>query len=417
MKPYTISTLFIISFILLLSGCNKDSKQAGENYKFKAEDASHILTKAEEGMVNDNAQFGFDVVKDIAKTEPSQSFVFSPLSATIALSMLEEGAEGETAREIARALGFEKQERTDINNFCRNMMVIANQSKDAIVSFANAILLNKNKRLTLNDSYLKTAIEYYDAECVSLDFSQESTLNHINNWASGKTNGLIPDLLPNINPGADAYLMDALYFKAAWQEPFSRTENDVLFRKEDGTFSKVQMMFNTNYFLYAESDDLQKLTLPYQGNAYSMDILLPRDGKTVQEIIDLLGTDEWSTLASSSEDREVIASVPSFASSSRIELTDILKSLGINKAFSNGDFSRLSPDDVSFDSAFQRANINVDQAGTEAAAITVIGSDIATPPGLEKPEPVVFQADKPFAYIIKHNNTNTALYIGVYMGD
>lgn len=416
--------LFLLLALAFLSiECQKNNNpviadignMADNPYHFKAEDASVELTKSEVQMVSGSNSFGYDLAKLILSDLKGGSLVFSPLSVTLVLGMLVEGADDETAEEISRALGFGDKGREQINSFCRNMIVIADHSENTTVKFANAIMLNKGR--TMNDGYYKAVTEYYDAKCVSLDFSDETSLDVINKWALEKTNGLIPTILDSINPDAFAYLMDALYFKAAWSTPFKDTESGVKFTKEDGTNSYVEMMYNTDSFYYSQSDAVQVLTLLYDNGAYRLDVLLPQEGKTVMDAINLLGTDDWKTLTSNSQRHDVIVSIPSFSTSSYVDLLSALSSRGIKKAFSNGSFSRLSQDNVNFSFIFQKVKINVDKKGTEAAAITITGDDVATDPSLEAPEPIVFNADKPFVYLITEKTTGAVLFIGTYTGD
>ena len=413
MKKYYPFASVIIGALLLAAGCQKAAEQEADNpYHFKSEEASTVLTKAEGEMVVGSNSFGFNVAKQMVTMPEYQSgsFVFSPLSATVLLGMLEEGAEGETAESISQVLGFGSNGREQINQFCRNMIVIADNSQDATVNMANAIMLNQGN--ALKDNYLKSSTEYYDAKCAVLDFSQSSSLDYINNWAAEKTHGLIPKLFDVLDPVAVAYLMNALYFKSAWEEPFIKTEPYMDFHKEDGSTSMVEMMSQTSYFSYSESDALQKLTLPYKNGAYRMDILLPREGYTIAETMGILGTDEWKALASSTQKARVEVSIPSFSTAAHIELLPILQSLGL-KSFSG--FSRIA-DDVHFNGIFQKAKIIVDKKGTEAAAITTTSREIAPIPGEEEPDPVIFRADKPFIYLITEKTTGAILFIGTYMG-
>ena len=410
-----ISTIIIPVglWCLLITGCRKTENQAEENpYHFKAEEASTVLTKAEGEMVVGCNTFGYNLVKELVQTTDyrNHSFVFSPLSAAILLGMLEEGAVGETAEGISQVLGFGAQGKDQINNFCRNMIVIADNSKDATVNLANAIMLNQG--YTLKDSYLKTSTEYYDAKCAVLDFSQESSLEYINNWAAEKTHGLIPKLFDVLSPGAAAYLMNALYFKAAWNEPFAKTQPFMDFHKEDGSTCMVELMYQTEYFPYAESDAVQKLSLPYNNGAYRMDVLLPCEGYSIAETMELLGTDEWRALASGGKKTRVEVTFPSFTVDTHIELLPLLNALGV-KSFS--DFSGIG-DGVRFDGIFQKAKIIVDKKGTEAAAVSTTDMPTDIPPGAVEPDPVVFKADRPFIYLISEKTTGAILFIGTYMG-
>lgn len=404
--------------LVFLAACNKKAPESdqqtiegSEQYAFKPEDASTTLTKAEEGLVVASNGFGFSIASKIE----DKSFVFSPLSATILLGMLEEGAEGETAAEISRVLGFGDAGRQQINSFCRNMMVIADKGEDAVVKMANALMLNKNA--ALKDSYLRVSKEYYDAEAVNLDFSSSKSLDYINGWAREKTNGLIPNLLDRINGGAFAYVMNALYFKAAWHKMFYGSTPDCDFTTVDGKVEKVSMLRQREDFNYVETAEARAVNMLYKGGSYQMTVILPAEGKTTTELLGLLGDGLFDRIRQSWKGTDVRLSIPEFEVSSEIGLKDILKAMGMKKAFDGADFSRMTDADIYVEDIFQKAKINVDEKGTEAAAVSVAELPVSSPGTPEViPDPVIFTADRPFVYIVSERSTGAILFVGVFGG-
>lgn len=404
----------MILIALTLSACGrkdqfKDINDEGTKYSFNASAASTTLTKAEEAMVVASNDFGFRIASGIG----DKSFIFSPLSASILLGMLGEGAEGETAAEISRVLGFGDAGRQQVNEFSRNMMVIADKSSEAVVRIANAIILNKG--YTLKESYVKAVREYYDAKAVTLDFANPSTLRYINSWASEKTNGLIPELLKEVDPGAFSYLMDALYFKGSWVEEFDEEREEKDFFKEDGSKSKVKMMCaRMGHYQYCKTPEAQAVGIDYKGGNYRMSIILPSDGNKVSDVLSALGEGLWEEIVSSFSFTPALIFMPSFETASEVPLKSILQSMGVSHAFSNADFSRMTDYSVAVDDIFQKAKIKVDKYGTEAAAVTVAVMKETAMPMPE--DPVVFKADHPFIYLITERTTGSILFLGVFAG-
>ena len=406
----------LFSFLVLifaLASCGRervpDSIIENNSYSFKAGEASTTLTKAQEAMVVASNDFGFKVASRIKE----KSFIFSPLSASILLGMLGEGAEGETAAQISRVLGFGDAGRQQVNEFSRNMMVIADNSSEAVVRIANAIVLNKG--YTLKDSFIKAVREYYDAKAVTMDFANPATLRYINGWASEKTNGLIPELLKEVDPGAFSYLMDALYFKGAWTDEFQQWKQDADFFKEDGSTSKVNMLNSLiREYPYCKTTVAQAVALDYKGGNYRMTLVLPSEGNNVSDVLSALGEGLWKDISSALSGAPAILYMPSFETASDVPLKDILKSMGMTAAFGAADFSRMTDFSVAVDDIFQKAKIKVDRYGTEAAAVTVAVVKETAFPIMDEPLKIV--ADHPFIYLITERTTGALLFVGVFAG-
>jgi serpin B len=327
--------------------------------------------------------------------------------------MLGEGAEGETAAQISRVLGFGDAGRQQVNEFSRNMMVIADNSSEAVVRIANAIVLNKG--YTLKDSFIKAVREYYDAKAVTMDFADPATLRYINGWASEKTNGLIPELLKEVDPGAFSYLMDALYFKGAWTDEFQQWKQDADFFKEDGSTSKVNMINSLiKEYPYCKTPVAQAVALDYKGGNYRMTLVLPSEGNKVSDVLSALGEGLWKDISSALSGTPAIVYMPSFETASDVPLKDILKSMGMTAAFGAADFSRMTDSGVAVDDIFQKAKIKVDRYGTEAAAVTVAVVKETAFPIMDEPLKIV--ADHPFIYLITERTTGALLFVGVFAG-
>ena len=372
------------------------------------------LTRAEQTLVNSNNDFAFNLFRQVTS---QKSEIVSPISITYALGMLNNGAAGETQAEINKVLGFGETGADGINAFCRKMLTEAPKlDKLTKVMIANNIYMNKDYEL--KPDFISKAKTFYDATPETRDFHDGKTRDVINKWCSDHTEGMIPEVLTGdeFDPNAVSYLLNALYFKGAWAEKFDKgnTKNE-LFHGYNGD-TQVPMMHQEHEFNYTETDDCQALRLPYGNNAYSMTILLPKEGKTVSDVLSTLTAETWLQYQWMGN-AIVDVRLPRFESKTEVNLNNVMSALGMPKAFT--DFAEF-PDFCNVSTCIglmkQVAKIKLNEEGTEAAAVTVIGIKMtALDPG--EPQHVEFHATRPFLYVISEKSTGAIFFIGQYMGD
>jgi len=368
------------------------------------------LTQQERQLIQSNNDFAFRLFREV-RGEISR--VVSPLSVTYALGLLNNGAAGVTQQEINQTLGFGDAGADGINQFCRKMLtespLLDEQTK---VMISNAIFLNEPRYL-LSD-FQEKAETYYDAMCQTRDFDDGETMDVINQWGSDHTMGMIPRILneDSFNPKAASYLLNAVYFKGTWTLKFDKDET------KDESFNggePVPMMHMQRGLPYTENADCQVLMLPYGNEAYRMTILLPREGKTVSDVIAAFDAQQWSHYQWLPIE-DVDLKLPRFETTTSVGLVESMSALGMPSAFSpwTADIPYYCNIPQYISNMLQSAKIRVDEEGTEAAAITVIETaDCAMP----EPKTYEFHADRPFLYIISERSTGAIFFIGQYMGD
>ena len=385
------------------------------------------LSDAERKLVEQNSDFAFNLFR---KTHDTKSQVISPLSITYALGMLNNGADGITRDEICQVLsGGRQTEYADVammNAFCRKMLTESAQlDKETRVAIANSIFFNGDrKNLSLKSAFKKAAETYYDATPSVLSFQDAATVDIINQWASDHTDGMIPDLLKPedlMDPNLVSFLLNAICFKGTWRCPFD--EQVTREQPFNGKESTVMMMRQTEEFRYAENDLYQSVILPYGNGAYQMTLFLPRNGKTLDDLLETMNGKNWN--AADYQYNEVILSMPRIETDTDQDLVDVMASLGMQNAFLkyNGygfmDFCCFGDNEADTDPCWislmkQKAHLKLDEKGTEAAAVTVIGmADKAMP----MTQYVEFTADRPFLYIISERSTGSIFFMGQFMGD
>ena len=366
------------------------------------------LAEGEQELINSNNDFAFNLFR---KARGDKSKILSPLSITFALGMLNNGADGETLKEINQTLGFGEAGADAINAFSQKMLKESNTLDEKTKALiANTIFVNEGCGYRLQEGFIDKANTFYDAQPQNRDFNDGETMDVINQWASDHTEGMIPTVLDSLTyrPENVSYLLNALYFKGIWSSPF-RKENT-----QDEPFGggdDVPMMHQEKSIRYAENDFYQAVRLPYGNGAYRMDVFLPREDKTVGEVLESLNGSNWQPKY---EYRSVDLKLPRFETSTNQGLIEIMSDLGMPSAFSvfYAEFPYFCNVPIFISQMFQVAKIKLDEEGTEAAAVTVIGEATSGMPPVPKP----FHANRPFLYIISEQSTGAIFFIGQYTG-
>ena len=376
------------------------------------------LTRTEQELVNNNNEFAFNLFREMIKSQTrEQSEIVSPISITYALGMLNNGAAGDTQKLINKVLGFGEAGVDGINDFCKKMLTEApSLDKLTKVMIANTIYMNQG--FELKKDFISKAKTFYDAEPETRNFADDKTREVINKWGNDHTEGMIPEVLKedDFDPTSVSYLLNAIYFKGAWANKFDKENTKDETFKGYSTNKQVPMMHQEHEFNYTENELCQALCLPYGNNAYRMTILLPKEGKTINEVLKTLTAETWQSyqwMGSAIVD----VKLPRLESQSEIQLEKIMSTLGMPNAFDSNlaDFSNFCNVPTYIGMMKQVAKIKLNEEGTEAAAITVIGIKYTAIPS--EPQHVSFYATRPFLYVISEQSTGAIFFIGKYVGD
>ena len=376
------------------------------------------LTRGEVELVNQSNAFAFNLFSKAQDVLKSQ--ILSPISITYALGMLNNGADGETLAQINKVLGFEKTGADSINAFCYKMLNMA-PALDPLtkVMIANNIYVNQN--YTLNPDFVQKAYVFYNAAPETRNFKDGKTLDVINQWASDHTEQMIKNVLneKEFNPDAVSYLLNAIYFKSAWTLKFDKDETvDEEFNHAGNTKDLIMrpMMHKTAVYNYGESDDYQALRLPYGNESFAMTVLLPK--KNTNVVPKVPTAEEWESLNRRMVGKTVDVKLPRVETDTDIDLRSIMIALGMPDAFDDkkANFRYFCNTDVYIGLMKQVAKIKLDEEGTEAAAVTVIGVEYSLGPDTEEPKIINFHANHPFLYVISEQKTGAIFFIGQYTG-
>ena len=399
--------------LLALCACGNDLDNPEPGKKKPRVDIP--LTRAESEMALNGNDFAFNLYRKVSGSMGNKSnVVLSPISVSYAFSMLTNGAEGVTEKEIREVLGFGANTRQDINEYNRKMLE-ATLELDPQVSLETANSIWLRDGLPVLAPFRDANKTYYKAEVNTIDFSSPQALAQINGWASKHTNGRIPSVLDEINPETVFCILNAICFKGEWLKPFEKSATkEERFTNVDGKRPSVPMMKRSFNSLCFKGDNYEMLSLPYGNGAFEMCILLPDKETTTAAVIAGLNMGSWAAMWKNRDGYKVNLKLPRFNTTCFIGLKEIMKSLGMLSAFSNAEanFSSLSSVPTYVSDTFQRARIEVDEEGTKAEAVTVITGDLAMDIGPSQLPVKDFFVDRPFVYLIREVSSNAIFFIG-----
>lgn len=363
-----------------------------------------------------NNTFAFNFLQQINTTEQDEeNYMVSPLSASLALSMTYNGADGQTKTEFENTLGYEDFTKEEINTVNRNIIdALTSGNGNTTFDIANSIWYRNG--FAVEQNFIDDNQTYYDAEVQDLDFGDPASVNIINNWVSDKTQGKIPDIIEAISPDAVMYLINALYFKSAWKYEFDPQANIMLGFYNENNVSlgeKEMMKQEAELEYYTHEDIFTSVQLPYKGDKFTMVLFKPQSGKITDDIIAAMSSSEWQNWKANYETEDVIVTMPKFKFEYKKQMNTDLIEMGMPTAFMEGsaDFSSINPDVALFISkVLQKTFIEVNEEGSEAAAVTSV--EVSTTSVGGPPIAIAFTLDQPFVFMITDKTTNSICFVG-----
>lgn len=378
----------------------------------KADDISSTQSGIQE-VVNANNQFAFELYSGLNKEQDGNIF-YSPYSISAAIAMTYEGAKGQTADEMKSVFHFPESNILR-PNFAAIYNNINKKDKEYKLSTGNALWAQQDYQFL--PDYLETVEKYYGGKATNLDFVEESEKSRqtINSFIEQQTNDKIKDLIPPgvLNAYTRLVLTNAIYFKGTWVKQFDKSDTrDQDFTTISGQKVKTPMMQLTGddaEFNYAETDDIQILEMPYEGEDLSMLVLLPKENnlETVEESLTNQKLSEWKNMLS---EQRVDIYVPKFKFETKYFMVETLSNIGMPTAFTGAaDFSGMDgTQDLLIQNVIHQAFVEVNEEGTEAAAATAVVVGIES----VGPRIPIFRADHPFIFIIQEKGTGNILFMG-----
>ncbi|MCB2195912.1 MAG: serpin family protein [Bacteroidetes bacterium] len=362
-------------------------------------------------IIESNNRFAFDVYNQL--NEPGTNLIFSPASITSAVAMTTIGANGNTYDEISSTFYFTK-DRIKLGERYLNTFGARNlKSKGIKLYNANSLWIEQT--LDLNKSFTDENIKYFNSSLHNTDFlnNPEESRNEINNWVAKNTNNRIKDLLkPSvIDESTRLVLVNALYFKGAWSESFNKSQNtEDQFQTGKRDFVTTTFMNKIVSVWYYSDKCIEVIDIPYEDQEYSLMIVIPKSYKKLKRVEKLINYDFYTYYTKQKEMKTVDLSVPKFSIESEFDLNGKLQKLGMKEAFTgNADFSGITKQEKLYISkVIHKANISVDEDGTEAAAATAVTMRKTSISHFSEKVKV----DKPFIFILRNNANNLIYFMG-----
>ena len=413
----------LLSILLLVMGCSKESSETRNS----VEPLNVELTKSEMIVVEKNANFSLGLLKELDSSvemnNKNKGNVFvSPYSINAVLSVLANGAVGNSAQEIYNLLGWGESDVEPANSYYETMNKhLLSLDHNTSISVANSFWYNTALDLgSIQAGFADAGNKYYDIYFEGLDFRKDDAKNRINKWSSKQTNGTIPEILEFVSPASMLYLLNSVYFESSWNSSIKFENSRGSFASASGNVSIVKKIKTEELIGYANEVDAEFVSIPFGNKAFSFVGILPSKDLKMSELISRLQSEnklyEVLQELKRDENHEVKLTMPEIKMEQHIELVSILRTLGVEEVFSNDaklwnifENVKSSSDNLYLDRMFQKSYFSLDKEGVKAAATTVVGGLLDS----SMPEKVTIDFDRPYMFFIVENSTNTILFEGI----
>lgn len=391
--------------IALISSCkNDDTDDPIEIIDVPARELS-----ADEAEIVENANnFTFDLMAELEETVPGENYFISSFSVSTAISMVMNGASDATQDGFIEAIGLEGMTAQEINESYKSLVdYIYGLDPSVTLKVANSNWYSN--QLTLNNDFANTLSNYYDAEVFARDFSRSAILDDINGWVENATNGKIEEVLDAIDPDYVMYLINAIYFKATWTSQFDEdnTKNEPFYLANDQSLEVPTMSGEVKYYssIYTELG-AEIFELPYGNENYGFTIIMPREPSDINGLVSRIDVNVLNTLLADTVSSKNELHLPKFKLAFKTDLKDNLVDMGMPIGGLDNLFEEEIPLEIS--SVVHQSFLEVNEEGSEAAAVTVVGIQPTS-------APPIIRIDQPFVFLIRERNSGTILFSGKMM--
>jgi serpin B len=364
-------------------------------------------------LVTASNRFGFALLPKLEQQRRDANIFYSPLSMTLALSMAYNGAGGRTEQAMRRTLGLEKLTLEELNQASASLLEELTREDVALkLTIANSLWTRQG--VTFSPDFLSRNQKFYKAGVSVLNFADPAGVATINDWVARSTNGKIPFIIDELGPDDVLVLINAVYFKGAWTFPFapSQTSDDV-FYLPGGAQSQVPMMNKRDDLQCYSGEGVDAAVLPYGLLSAQMELFLPAAGTSITEFLRKFNHETYLRWKQSFSNGSVTLRLPRVKLQYSVELKPPLQRLGMGVAFTSAaDFRGMtSTEKVLISKVSHKATLELDEKGTEAAAVTsLVGRGTSGGP---PPPACTFIANRPFVVVITDRTSNVILFMGV----
>lgn len=395
--------------LFLIPACENNPVDDGNNQMKEI-----TLTPVQKNLVQAGNNFALNLFGTTCREEENKPQVFvSPYSISEALTMTYNGAGGETADSMASVLGYEGMSREEINAYCKTLRTTLLELDPKVkLSIANSIWYRLG--FEVQQSFIDINKTWFDAAVQGLNFSSPEAPATINKWIANKTNDRIKDVIQEIDPTTVMFLVNAIWFKGMWTSSFDpKNTMEKNFYCPGGKTVTASFMQQEHTFSYYRNDLFAMAEMPYGQGNYAMLVLLPNQGKTINEILNSLNSQNWNEWKTGLQEKKLRIEFPKLKFTYKITLNQVLSKMGMGIAFTDdADFSGINPaEDLLISKVLHHSFLEVNEEGTEAAAVTVVEVGVTSAP--VEPEVIPFIVNKPFLFAIHERSTGAILFMGM----
>jgi len=353
----------------------------------------------------------FQLLAQCRQSLPQTNFFLSPAGLAFALSMVQNGAQGETLRQIMATLELSNLPPPRLNEANKALLDHLSKLDPTIkLEIANAIWIDQ--KASIKPDFISVNRRAYDAEVGTGNFQDPATVKTINAWVSARTHEKIPTILePPLDPSLRLILLDAIYFKGDWLAPFDpKLTRELPFTLGNGQTAPLPRMSHEGHYNYDEQNGFQAVELPYVGGEISMFVFLPKG--RLDEFLKTFTLADFDASFQRMRSLKGTVELPRFKLKNEYDLTRVLPPMGMPLAFTaQADFGALSDEPLFISFVKQKTYVAVNEQGTEAAAVTGIAVAMAAVRRAEPP-PFHFVVDRPFFMAIRERQTRLILFLG-----
>lgn len=410
-----IRSLFAVAALVAAAACATTPTEGDPTKPPTALAALPRALTASEIKVRDAANaFAFALWGKINAAQRDTNVFVSPLSASFALGMTLNGAAGQTADQMRAALQFGNATLPEINAGYKSLVALLTSLDPGVqMRIANSIWYRQE--FPFRQAFFDTTKVYFDATVRGLDFNNRAaSLATINGWVNTATAGKIPAVLDDITAQQVMFLINAIYFKGSWRLKFDPAKTaPATFYASSGPSQAVQLMHRLDTLSYAETATYQAADLPYGNSAFTMTVLLPKAGTDVETLAASLTPAVWQSLTAAFHTQKVYFYLPRLTLKYERRLNDDLKALGMNAPFVAGgaDFTQMAAapvgDELFIEFVKQNTFVDINEEGTEAAAVTTVGMGVTSAPSYP-----TMRVDRPYLLVLRERLTGTVLFMG-----
>jgi serpin B len=400
-KNALCSIIALLAAVMLLSSCELTTDN------LPTEPVTIPLSTEQLQLVQSENDFAFDLFNLIVESADKQeNLVISPLSVSYAVAMLSNGAAGTTLDGILEAMRVTGIDIGSLNaSYSDLTKALLSIDKRVAMNIANSVWIEN--MFTPKNPFIKALTDYYDAETHNFSITDPTVPDIINAWIEDKTNGIIKEMIDELEDNTVMLLINAIYLKARWKYEFDKSDTrDRPFNISSEEQVSVPVMYNKNKFKALSANGFLVAEMPYGQGNYVMNVILPPEDVEGKCTITRAQFDTWMAGLSM---KEAEIYMPRFKFGYKSGLNPHLTDMGMGTAFNPGfaDFSNISDLDLYVDEVLHQAHIETNEEGTEAAAAIAISIGVTSMPDI-----FILNLNRPFFFVIREIQTSSIIFMG-----